>query len=58
MEHACHVICFQKALSLKFLKLRKTKLKNLSKEKYRQSENKEFETFEIVNILLLYNIMQ
>ena len=41
-----------------FSKLRKTALKNLSEEKYRQSLNKEFETLERVIILLLYTFFE
>ena len=35
-------------------KIKKTAEKNLIEEKYRQSENEEFEAFERVIVLLLY----
>ena len=43
---------------MKFSKLRKTALKNLNEEKYKQSGNEKLEAFERVIILLLYTFFE
>ena len=43
---------------MKFSKMRKTALKNLNEEKYKQSGNEKVEAFERVIMLLLYTFFE
>ena len=53
---SCYIL-FER-LKFEVFKTEKTGLRNLNDEKYRQSENEEFEAFERIIILLLYTFFK
>ena len=53
---SCYI--FFKKLKFEVFKTEKAALKNLIEGKYRRSENEEFESFERVNILVLYTFLE
>ena len=53
---SCYI--FFKKLKFEVFKTEKAALKNLIEGKYRRSENEEFESFERVNILILYTFLE